>query len=346
MANLKNWAIVTGLVVACLLIYVFIAPNFIKIKYKGSAHSEMSSMPGSGASANYDIQYRLPAEDAQAAPAPGQAPAAGGSLAPAALSGQQFNIERWFSPAAYAAENKPDEQYLIRNGEMLLNIDNFDQASQNVNSIAAKYDGVVTDSNMQKSYDGTRSGYITIRVPVQNFFNAWNELLKVGEVLNQSTTAQDVSQEYVAAVSQMKNLTTEQATLQGMLEDAREVQRTRGLGEAYKVLLDTQSRLSDVTGELQAVEDQVSRLADQITRSTIKVNLGEKAVYQAQEFTWGFGDTLKAAWKSVVLGVKGLINWLIFFVVTTAWWLALLIIIIRWAWLRWYRKRKAAQAPR
>jgi hypothetical protein len=280
-----------------------------------------------------------------APPAPGQ-PGVGPQLTPGAVSSQQFNLDRWFSPAAYAADTKPAEQYLIRNGEMMLNIESYDKAAKAVEDVAAKYGGVVTDSNMQKSYDGTRSGYVTLRIPCKDFFNAWGELTKIGEVLNQNTTSQDVSQEYVAAVSRMKNLTAEQTTLQGMLADAREVQRTRGLGEAYKVLLDTQARLSDVTGELQSTEDQIAQLADQITRSTIKVNMGEKAVYQADEFTWGFGDTLKAAGKAVVLGVKGFINWLIFFIVTTAWWLALIVVAVRALWLRWRKKRLAAKAAK
>jgi hypothetical protein len=267
----------------------------------------------------------------------------GPQFSPDAYSKQQFNLDRWFSPEAYAADTKPAEQYLIRNGDMLLNIENYDKAAKAVSDVADKYGGVVTDSNMQKNYDGTRNGYVTLRIPSKDFFAAWGELLKIGDVLSQNTTSQDVSQEYVAAVSRMKNLIVEQTTLQGMLADARETQRTKGLGEAYKILLDTQERLSNVTGELQSTEDQIAQLADKITRSTIKVNLGEKAVYQANEFTWGFGDTFKAAGKAVVLGVKGFINWLIFFIVTTAWWLALIILAARMLWLRWRKKRAAAK---
>ncbi len=218
-------------------------------------------------------------------------------------------------------------------------IDNYDVAAKSVSDVAAKYGGVVTDSNMEKSYDGTRSGFVTLRIPSAKFFEAWADLLAVGDVLHQSSTAQDVSQQYVAAVSRLKNLVKEQETLQGMLADAREVQRTRGLGEAYKVLLDTQERLSNVTGELQATEDQISQLADQITRSTIKVGLGEKAAYKSEEFAWGFGDTFKSAGKAVVLMVKGFLNWLIFFIITTAWWLALAAWGLRLLWLRLRKKR-------
>jgi hypothetical protein len=370
MKNTKNWMIILGILIVIFTLYAIAQPNYIRIKNR-SRRAEMAlpgwqremlgdagwSQPnaGSGTTATApapaldEMQMEGGKAMAEAVPpgevpAPPQAPGSqGAGPDPAAFHSQQFDLERWFSPAVYAADNKPNEQYLIRNGEMLLNIDNYDAASTEVTAIAQKYGGVVTDSNMQKSYDGTRSGFITLRVPSQDFFSAWGELLKVGEVLNQSSTAQDVSQEYVAAVSRLKNLTTEQTTLQGMLADAREVQRTRGLGEAYKVLLDTQARLSDVTGELQATEDQVARLADQITRSTIKVNMGEKAVYQASEFTWGFGDTLKAAGKAVVLGIKGFINWLIFFIITTAWWLALLIAVVRWQWLRWRKKHPAVR---
>lgn len=311
---------------------------------KGEMAQGAAGMPAADAP-SYDSNYREAAPPATP-PMPGQAPGVEPKFEPNALSRQQFDLDRWFSPAAYAADTKPAEQYLIRNGEMALSIESFDKASKAVSDVAGKYGGVVTDTNSQKSYDGTYSGYVTLRIPSQDFFNAWGELLKIGEVLNQNSSSQDVSQEYVAAVSRMKNLTAEQTTLQGMLADAREVQRTRGLGEAYKVLLDTQARLSDVTGELQSTEDQIAQLADQITRSTIKVTLTEKAAYQSQEFTWGVGDTLKAAWKSVLLGVKATINGLAYFIVTSILWIPWVLLggwLIRLAWLRSRKKRPAAK---
>jgi len=279
--------------------------------------------------------------------APGEEPSQAPSFSPQAYARTVFNVERWFSPAAYAEEARPKEEYLIRNGEMALRIDNYDKAWKAAADVAEQTGGTVTDSQMSKSDDGTREGWVVLRVPATHFFDAWNALRQIGEVISENTTAEDVSTQYVSAVSRMKNLLKEQVTLQGMLDDARQVQRTRGLGEAYKVLLDTQARLSDVTLELQTTQDTIDQLADKITRSSIKVNLSERAAYQAEEFAWGFGATLKAAYKDVLIGVKNTINALIYFVVTSVlWvpWVVILAVVIWWIVAARRRRLKAKGA--
>jgi hypothetical protein len=288
---------------------------------------------------------------AETPPAPTGAPslqspgAAAQEYAPQAYAKSSLNVDRWFSPAVYAADTKPAEEYLIRNGDLLVLVQDYADAEKQAGQIAEKYDGVLTDSHMDRNSDGTRTGYVTLRVPAKSFLAAWGELAKLGDVQNQNVTTQDVSQEYVSAVSQMQNLLTEQQTLQGMLNDAREVQRTRGLGEAYKVLLDTQARLSDVSGQLRGVEDQIAQLADRITRSTIKLSISEKQAYQSAEFTWGFGDTSKSAWKSVVLGYKRAVNNAIYLTITAPLWVPWVAVLGVLFWLLFRRRRKVKPAP-
>ena len=303
---------------------------------RGRAGGMVASAPPAPAEAPMPLSGE--SMDKSAAQTPG-----GGapSFSPQAYGRTVFNVERWFSPAAYAEEARPQEEYLIRNGEMALRIDNYDKAEKAAADLADKMGGTVTDRQMTKNYDGTREGWVVLRVPASHFLDAWNQLRQIGEVTSENTTAEDVSTQYVSAVSRMKNRLQEQETLHGMLDDARQVQRTRGLGEAYKVLLDTQARLSDVTLELQTTQDTIDQLADKITRSSIKVTLSERAAYQSEEFTWGFGATLKAAYKDVLLGVKNTANALIYFVVTSVLWLPWVVIVavVIW-WIAAARRRR------
>lgn len=254
------------------------------------------------------------------------------------------DLERWFSPAAYAADTAPDEEYLIRSGTITLKVDSFTDTAKQIEDVAARYKGTITDTSMEKQYDGTRSGYITLRIPKESFFTAWSEILKLGDVENQNQSAQDVGREYVAAMSRMQNLMIEQQTLREMLADAREVQRTRGLGEAYSILLQTEQRLSEVTGELQVASDQVQQLADQITRSTITVQLTEKAIYQADEFQWDTGETFRQAEKDLLVGFKNTVNGVVYFLVTMWLWLIPLALVVAVVWLILLRVIRASQA--
>ena len=305
--------------------------------------------------AGYDSEYRESTRSAApaSAPAPPSAemlakPEAMQQLTGGVTAGPQQNtlaeIERWFSPQAYAADNTPAEEYLIRTGNITLKVDSYDKVAQQVSDVAAKYKGVVTDSQMNKSADGTKSGYVILRVPKESFFTAWDELLKLGEVENQNQAAQDVARDYIATWSQIKNLTTEQETLRAMLADAREVQRTRGLGEAYNILLQTEQRLSEVTGELQSASDQFARLADQINRSTITVNLSERAVYQSTEFKWNTGEVFRQAWKDLLLGFRNTVNGVVYFLVTMWLWLIPLAVVALVVWLILRRVIRAGQS--
>ena len=246
-------------------------------------------------------------------------------------------IGNWFSPAAYAADTHIDEKYLIRTGEISVAVEDFSKGVKEVYAVAARYGGIVTDSDLHNTGDNERSGWITLRVPNTSFFTTVEALGELGELTAQTTNSEDVSRQYVAAVSRLRNLTLEQETLRKMLNEALAVQRARGLGEGYKILLDTQERLSAVTGEIESTEDEISAFADKITRSTIKVNLTQAPKYEPEQFTWGMGSTFNQSKQELLKVVRGLGQGLIRFGVVG--WLYLLPwLFIGWVLFRVYRK--------
>ncbi len=289
---------------------------------------------------------------AQSAPSGGEGKPepAGPKLSPEDFLKQQVNIDSWFSPKAYAAENIPDTKYLIRTGDLTLKIKKYDEAAKAVEATAEKFGGIVTDSNSQQQYDGSRTGYLKLRVPNEQFRACYDELRELGDVTSENVSSVDVSHDYVTAVSRLKALLTEQETLRNMLAEAREVQKTRGLGEAYSVLLETQGRLSEVTAQVQGIEDQISQLADQITRSTITVNLNEIAqIPSGGKYEPGYGDTFEQAKLDLVRTRDAIIRSIIYFFV--AGWLQLLPwVVVGWIgwllWKRWRRGRVAVAAAK
>jgi hypothetical protein len=265
------------------------------------------------------------------------------------------DIESWFAPQAYAADNQVSEKYLIRNGTLSVKLDNLDAGQKKAEQIAAQFGGTVTDTNISKDDSGYRSGSITLRIPAEHFMEVWSALQAVGDVTDQQITTQDVGGDYVASVSHLKALAAEQDTLQKMFDEALAVQRSRGLGEAYKVLLDTEERLKAVSEEIQSTEDHVKQLADQITRSTITLNLTENpklpSAAPPDKFNWGIGATFNSAVRDLMGTARGLAQGLIYFVVTLQWvWWLLVLLAARWAWSYYKRtmaggKRPAAAKP-
>ena len=365
-----GWLIL--LAVVLLLLYAISMPNYIKVKDRtgGRGYSitldsgvdkkttrvnpDITSEGGYGGS--YDAAESSGGEayysgDYAEAKADSSSPEA---TSPATENGRQrqvqgsrpgfaIDVERiksWFVPAAYAADHRLGDRYLVRTGECCLQVDKYKEASNKLSAIAERYGGMVSDSESARAEDDTTQGSVVLRIPSARFAQAWSEVLQVGKVLQERATTQDVSQDYLANVSKLKNLVSEQAALQNMLDEALRVQRTRGLGEGYKILLDTQERLFNIIDELATTEDALNALADQITRSTIKVTLTEKNELPAQvkeEFTWNTGTTAATAYHDLLLYLRARLNGLVYFLITCWTWVVPLAFFI-WLGLWFYRR--------
>jgi hypothetical protein len=330
--------------------------------YKSKRESSVASggadyfADGSAGNAAMDMGYESQyARETQSLP-PESAPEEPGAAGPDSAEGligrdraMDFDqrIESWFSPAAYAADSGVDIKYLIRTGTIVTRVEDFDAAQGEVNAVAAKYGGLVTDSQITNIGDNQRQGSLTLRIPNTRFIEAFNELRKLGETDSENVGSQDVSHEYVSAVSQLKNLNAEQETLRQMLAEALAVQRSRGLGDAYTMLLDTQKRLSEVSGQIQSTEGRIGQLADQITRSTITVTLIQRDRVESGEFSWGLGATFDKAKHDVVLGLRNFLNGLLYLAVAGWMWVWPWALIGYIAWRVWrkYRKQESRQSP-
>jgi hypothetical protein len=249
-------------------------------------------------------------------------------------------LQTWLIPQAYAQDHKLDERYLKRTGSASLQVDKYKDAADRLTALAATYGGMVSGTESSRGEDDSMGGVITLRVPCAKFSQAWAEVLNIGKVLSEKVTTDDVSHEYLGYVSHLKNLVAEQAALEKMLSEALAVQRSRGLGEGYKILLDTQERLFNVTGELESTEDSLNALADQITRSTIVVQLTELKQLPQQvrtEFTWGLGTTAAQAFQDLRISLRGWTQGLVYFIITCwTWLIPWTIIFLLGRWL--YRK--------
>ncbi len=252
------------LLIVLLSLVVFVAPLVAACSARAPALSNTGSLNRS------PLGAPAAAPAAPAAAAPTAAPAAAPEGSPAqpkevpAPAGRQIASADTISAAA-AAEISPYQatRKIIKDGQMNLVVKDTDRAIDQVTSIAVDSGGYVL-SSQTSTQDGFKSATIKMGVPVDQFENVMRQLRSIAfQVTNESSSGQDVSDEYVDQQSRLTNLEATAARVREFLKQATTAE------EALKV----NAQLSEIEGEIEQVKGRINYLKDRAAYSTLLVNL-------------------------------------------------------------------------
>lgn len=170
-----------------------------------------------------------------------------------------------------------NERKIIRSANLTIEVENFDEATNNINGIIRGI-GIVQDSNVstERYYVGDkvkliRRGTIVLRVVKEKFDSVFNNLKGIGDVLNEQINGQDVTDQYIDIESRLRVLKLEQSKLELYLE------RTNDLDQIFKI----ESRLTEVRQQIENLTGNLKQLSSLVELSTITLTVNEK--YPDQE---------------------------------------------------------------
>jgi hypothetical protein len=193
------------------------------------------------------------------------------------------------------------DKKIIKNGNLSLKVDNADKAGASVAKIAKDNGGEVASSNFRQSGTNVKSGNITVKVPVANFEKTFADLKKVASlVLTESTSGNDVTEQYVDLQAQLKNKQTEEEAF------------TRIMAQAQKIddILAVQTQLSRVRGQIEQLQGRIKYLQSQTDMSTITVSLTEDANISVVD-KWRPWQVVKETTSVLVKKVQGFVDFVI-----------------------------------
>lgn len=216
-----------------------------------------------------------------------------------------------FAPLPELLENGSDQPWssdrmIIRNGYLTLVVEDVAGTIEQIARIAGSYNGFVVSSNSWQER-GRTMGDITIRVDAERFDEAIRTLSDMAvEVKRESTSGQDVTEEYVDLESRLKNLEVSKARLLELMEKAGTVE------EILKVeieLTNTGSEIEQIKGRMQYLEQssalssiqvtlEQSELTVEFTADSRNVREGQKVRFFPEisggfspySYEWDFGD--------------------------------------------------------
>ncbi len=223
-----------------------------------------------------------------------------------------------------------EERMIVRTGEMSLVVEDVIEARDEIARLAVTLDGYVVSSWISGE-EAEMRGNISIRVADDKFEQALAELRNLAvRVKSESTSSQDVTEEYVDLQARLKNAEATESQYLNLLEKAREVED----------ILRIYDSLSRVRYEIEQIKGQMQYLERTTSLSLISVRMEPVAAP---------GGVVRAGWnaleilKSAVRGIVIFGQWLGTIVI----WLAIFIPV--WGsiagviyWRR--RRKKKAQA--
>ena len=215
-----------------------------------------------------------------------------------------------------------EDRKIVKEGSITLEVEDIAETMDEVAEIADELNGYVV-SSYRHEYERGVSGHISIRVPVEQFEEALVRLRQLAvAVPYETSTARDVTEEYVDLEAQLRNLQATEAQYLILLEKA----------ETVEDILKVQKELSTVRGDIEQIEGRMKYLEHTSETSLIEVTLQE---------TTGLAEpwSASAAFQSAVRGLtafgRGLATVLI--------WVG----IFCWAWVPplviWLRRRRRAK---
>jgi hypothetical protein len=233
-------------------------------------------------------------------------------------------------PGTHPVEAMVAARKLIRTGQLTVEVASYAKAAEEVNRVAERHGGYVSDTRSSQDDRDAQQGAITLRVPAERFAVVMAELKKLGRTRGESVGTQDVTKAYA-------DLETRLRVKRETVERLREI--LRGRTAKLSDVLEVERELARLTEEIEQLEGERRFYDNQLSLSTITLALHEpQAVVHG-----GFLDPIRRAFRDSLDVLAGSVAALVYAVAVLIPW-----VIVIWPLWRIVRaaraRRKGARA--
>ena len=172
------------------------------------------------------------------------------------------------SGGVYAAEEKsagtpsdtvlplPENRKLIRTGNIRFEVSSLAETKAAVEAWAKRFGGYVSDF----SEDGRSLG-MTVHIPSSAFDDAMSSSGAIGKIVSKSADSVDVTDRFYDLDSRLATRRVLLERLQSYLREAKNI----------KDMLEIETKINDITAEIEQMQGQFNRLSKQIDYSEIYI---------------------------------------------------------------------------
>lgn len=246
-------------------------------------------------------------------------------------------------PSSPQTEVAPVRQ-VIRRAQMDLKVADVQVAFSKAAFLLSEARGEFVEESSLTGQAPQLTGTLRLRVASSRLGEVLTSLRGLGEVMGESSTGEDVTDQVVDVEARIRNEQRVEAELLALLESRR--------GAPLNEVLQVRASLSTVRDSIERLTAQRDRLSRLVSLSTILVTMQTdvaEPTTAANGLMDRLGESLREAWES---GAEALIDSLAFivrvFIGGLLWWIVLGVIAIaaRLMWMRHVRGLAREPAPR
>lgn len=200
-----------------------------------------------------------------------------------------------FSPAQ---QSRPQERLIIRNGNIDIVVEDTDTSLADIGRLADRFGGWVVNSEVRQLGGDVKSGSITLRIPAESYDDMVNEVKNMAlEVTYETSSSQDVTDEYVDISSRLTNLEATAERVRAFLDDAETVEEALAVNQ----------ELSRLESDIEVMKGRMQFLSQSAAYSTLTIDLTPDTIAQPIEVAgWRPEGTAKNAIEALVSTLQGL----------------------------------------
>jgi hypothetical protein len=268
-----------------------------------------------------------PAPAAAARPAEAPKPAAAAPpQAPAGDTANQSTVTGagGAALASAAATDRPWDRMIIRNGQLVVQVDDVERSVGAVRTIAGANGGFVSASSTRiehvKGPDGVERdrsfANLTVQVRSDTYDPAVQALRALGKVESENGASQDVTEEYVDLDSNLRSLRATENAVMTMLQKATNLPD----------ILTLQRELNGIRQQIERIEGRKRFLSNRSEFSTVAVTLNPPPLAAAATPTptpvpgWTPVASAQVGWQASLRIVRALVD-LAVVTIAFSWWL-------------------------
>ena len=235
----------------------------------GSVQAEAKAAAGAPPPVNEALMAKQSYATADAAPAPAPPPPSPAMATLANEAGPAAppapGAPRGTSTQSVAGAVVPSREMLDIQANVDMQVTNVKETVKALHDLSARVGGVVTAERVDTaSTYGTAT--LTLRVPSTAAKGVFQDLDKLGKVLNQTVNARDIGKEYFDAGLRLSSLEATLRRYEDILNKATKVEE----------MLRIEQELARLRAEIEQVKGNLRWLSDRAARATLNITLREK----------------------------------------------------------------------